>query len=114
MGDLISFMYQCPSLCFHRNNGRWEEVVTHHPRCLISATRPAGRLLIHASIIPIDGESQTLGRASPTYVRSDCRSISVEGYMEFDVADIEYIESIGLFEGVILHEMGRVIGVGYV
>ena len=30
----------------------------------------------------------------------------------FDIDDIAYMEDRGIFEGVILHEMGHVIGVG--
>ena len=34
--------------------------------------------------------------------------------MRFDIDDTANMEADGTFEGVILHEMGHVIGVGYV
>ena len=41
-----------------------------------------------------------------------CNTISAEGNMRFDIDDILNLEANGSFEGVILHEMGHVIGVG--
>lgn len=87
-------------------------MITHHPPCGSSPDHPAGRLLISAALIEIDGVFGTLGQAGPLYVWSDCRSISIEGFMEFDIDDIAYMESTGIFEGVILHEMGHAIGIG--
>lgn len=74
---------------------------------------PAGRLLIDATLEPIDGPSGVLGSAGPTRVWTGC-NVSPTGAMRFDTADIAVLEEVGLFEGVILHEMGHVIGVGYV
>ena len=42
------------------------------------------------------------------------QTISAVGVMRFDIADIAWMETEGLFEGVIQHEMGHVIGIGYV
>ncbi|CAM9902971.1 unnamed protein product, partial [Laminaria digitata] len=90
---------------------RWSEIITHVP-CGGSSTVPAGRLLISATLEPIDGAGNTLGFAGPTRIWSLCRTISFEGAMTFDLDDIASMESQGIFEGVILHEMGHVIGVG--
>ena len=90
---------------------RWSEVVTHVP-CGGNAEFPAGRLLITATLAEIDGVGGTLGFASPDLVWLDCPSISLTGSMTFDIQDIDALEENGLFEGVILHEMGHVIGVG--
>ena len=43
---------------------------------------------------------------------SACRTISFLGSMRFDIDGIVNMEADGIFEGVILHEMGHVIGVG--
>ena len=61
-----------------------------------------------------DSEGNTLGFAGPDLFWLDCPTISLTGAMTFDVHDIGQLESEGLFEGVILHEMGHEIGVGYV
>ena len=41
-----------------------------------------------------------------------CRSIGCTNRRTFDVDDIAEMEQNGTFEGVILHEMGHVIGTG--
>ena len=92
---------------------RWSEVVTHVP-CGGSAGFPAGRLLITATLAEIDGVGNILGYAGPDLVWLYCPSISLTGSMTFDIQDIGAIIAAGLFEGVVLHEMGHVIGVGYV
>lgn len=40
------------------------------------------------------------------------QTISATGDMTFDIADLSRLEVAGTFEGVIVHEMGHVIGVG--
>ncbi|MEP4804232.1 MAG: hypothetical protein ABJZ69_07465 [Hyphomicrobiales bacterium] len=94
---------------------RWAEIITHVP-CGGSPENPPGRLLITATLADIDGpgddDGNTLGFASPTSTWNDCNTITFEGEMTFDTFDIAELEADGLFEGVILHEMGHVIGVG--
>src|SRR5690606_13210908 len=36
----------------------------------------------------------------------------ISGVMQFDVDDLDYLEGLDLFEEVIVHEMGHVLGVG--
>lgn len=87
---------------------RWMEVITHVP---CSST---GVLTINAEVTAIDGVSGVLGSAGPTSVFVSCPTISASGDMTFDIADVESLEDSGFLEDVILHEMGHVIGVGYV
>ena len=97
-----------------RPNGwlhRWAEVVTHVP-CGGNDDFPPGRLLIEATLDAIDGVGGVLGFAGPTMVWSDCPTISFQGAMTFDIADVNDLEDLGIFEGVVLHEMGHVIGIG--
>eukprot|EP00904_Undaria_pinnatifida_P013068 jgi/Undpi1/8892/HiC_scaffold_25.g11354.m1 len=75
---------------------RWAEVITHVP-CGGHPDYPAGRVQISATLDSIDGYGGTLGYA---------------GAMTFDIDDIWDLEYFGTFEGVILHEMGHVFGVG--
>lgn len=90
---------------------RWAEVITHVP-CGGDAVSPPGQLRIEAALAEIDGEFGVVGLAGPTRVWADCPSISLEGVMTFDIADVAFLEANDLFEGVILHEMGHVIGIG--
>ncbi|CAM9775282.1 unnamed protein product, partial [Laminaria digitata] len=69
-------------------------------------------LLISSTLEGIDGVGGVLGSAGPSLVWSTCRTISLAGTMRFDIDDIASMEADGTFEGVILHEMGHVIGVG--
>ena len=42
----------------------------------------------------------------------DCPMTSTHGFMRFDTADVEEMETSGNFDSVVLHEIGHVIGVG--
>ena len=68
-------------------------------------------ILIEVALAPIDGPGQVLGQAGPRYVRDE-DFLTLTGVMFFDVADLDYLEEIDLFEEVIVHEMGHVLGVG--
>lgn len=67
-------------------------------------------LLIIASITPIDGPGQVLGQAGPCLLRPNW--VPFLGIMEFDSADVAYMENRGTLDAVILHEMMHVIGFG--
>lgn len=94
---------------------RWSEVITHVP-CGGNVINPAGRLLIGSTLAEIDGDrdedGNILGFAGPRSLHDGCRTISATGEMTFDIFDIGVLEDTGALEGVILHEMGHVIGVG--
>ncbi|CAM9138702.1 unnamed protein product [Ectocarpus fasciculatus] len=98
---------------FQSAANRWSEVLTHIP---CSGTNgnggAAGELTITSTLETIDGLYGTLGFAGPRGTYSDCRGISYSGEMTFDIDDIAAMEGQGTFEGVILHEMGHVIGTG--
>lgn len=68
-------------------------------------------VIIFASIDSIDGPDGILGQAGPCVVRSGSQ-FPVLGVMEFDVADVAWMESEGQFDLVIEHEMGHVLGLG--
>ncbi len=68
-------------------------------------------LLIVATIVPIDGIGGILGQAGPRFIR-DGSGLPVIGCMQFDEADIANMETNNSFGGVIMHEMGHVIGIG--
>lgn len=76
-----------------------------------SIQRPIDDVLILVTLEPIDGPGNILGAAGPCYIRI-AGSLSVMGLMRFDTADLDLIESAGLLQQVILHEMGHVLGYG--
>ena len=68
-------------------------------------------IVIEVALAPIDGPGGVLGRAGPRFVRTS-DFLTLSGVMFFDVADLATLEFFGLFEDVIVHEMGHVLGIG--
>ena len=80
--------------------------------CGGNSAYPAGRVLISATLDTIDGVGGTLGYAGRTLYWTSCPTVSATGAMTFDIDDIADMEDDNIFEGVILHEMAHVIGLG--
>jgi hypothetical protein len=76
-----------------------------------AVSRPVDDVLILVVLEPIDGPGNVLGAAGPCFVRNVGR-LPVLGLMKFDTADLDVLESSGLLNAVILHEMGHVLGFG--
>lgn len=71
-----------------------------------------GPLVITASVGNIDNAGGTLGQAGPTsYVNDGSYNISRTGTMMFDSSDFSNGSS-AVFQDVVLHEMGHVLGIG--
>lgn len=68
-------------------------------------------LLIYLSVVPIDGPGGTLGAAGPCWVR-DPGFLPAVGFMFFDSADMEQLETLGLVDEVLLHEAMHIMGFG--
>lgn len=68
-------------------------------------------LLITASVAAIDGPGGVLARAAPTALRSES-GLPYLGMMQFDSADMARVLANGTLEGLIVHEMGHVLGIG--
>ena len=70
-------------------------------------------IVVTASAPAIDGAGGVLGQAGPTtVVNSGGFVFASSGIMEFDIADVNALEQSGDFAGVILHELGHVLGIG--
>lgn len=68
-------------------------------------------LIITADLSPIDGKGKVLGSAGPCLLR-DQGYLPLQGYMQFDTADLANLEASNQLQDVILHEMGHVLGFG--
>ncbi len=68
-------------------------------------------IVIEIALIPIDGPFGVLGAAGPRFVRT-IDFLTLSGVMFFDSDDLDFLEQLDLFEAVIVHEMGHVLGVG--
>lgn len=73
--------------------------------------RTVDDVLILVNLTTIDGPGGVLAAAGPCYVRTT-GSLTVMGLMRFDTDDLDLLESAGLLQTVILHEMGHVLGYG--
>ena len=71
-------------------------------------------LVIFAEVVAIDGPGMILGQAGPCFFRMNGAGLPAIGIMQFDVADLNTIETQGLLQFVVLHEMLHVIGFGSV
>ena len=70
-------------------------------------------LMIVAAGVEIDGPGNALAQAGPCLAtRVGSNLLPYFGMMEFDVADLEWMERTGTLEPVILHEMAHVLGIG--
>lgn len=71
-------------------------------------------LYLDADIMAIDGTGGILGFAGPTEIAVDQLgfTLSTDGVMTFDLADVPGLVSNGTFTDVILHEMAHTMGFG--
>ena len=109
---------------FEKARHRWERIIVADvPNVQLSAmagqcgtnspalSRSVDDVLILVTLGPIDGTGTVLGQAGPCFERNGSR-LPVLGLMKFDTADLDFIETQGLLQPVILHEMGHVLGYG--
>ena len=106
---------------FAEARAKWRAAITGDvPAVQLTNATCAGRatlneivddLLILAEIRPIDGPGNILGSAGPCFVRSN-GLLPIAGIMSFDDADLANLETSGLLDEVIVHEMGHVLGIG--
>lgn len=101
---------------------RWEQIILGDLENA-QATFPAGGCLpvdideeiddviIFAELVAIDGPGGVLGSAGPCLIR-DVGLLTGVGVMRFDLADLTNLETAGLLQTVIVHEMAHVLGFG--
>ncbi|WP_150124974.1 leishmanolysin-related zinc metalloendopeptidase [Tsuneonella mangrovi] len=73
--------------------------------------RTVDDIVIQAEITAIDGTGGILGQAGPTSVRTQ-GSLPATAIMQFDVADANDFNALGLFDDIVFHEMGHSLGFG--
>lgn len=78
---------------------------------LVTPTEVLDDIIIEVNLTEIDGPGRVLGRAGPRFIRLP-QLTTLNGLMEFDVADLAGLDAADLFEEVIVHEMGHVLGIG--
>lgn len=101
---------------FTAAEAQWESVIKGYQIDDIFSTTVNIRVFLN----PIDGVNGILGSAGPTHAKLNAAQNAVtstflytqQGDMEFDTADSAALVTAGLFDDVVLHEMGHVLGVG--
>lgn len=68
-------------------------------------------ILVLVDFSTIDGPGNILGQAGPCLIRSSNR-LTIVGSLNLDAADLSGMESNGLIDDVVLHEIGHVLGIG--
>ncbi|MBI0445299.1 Ig-like domain-containing protein [Deinococcus sp. DB0503] len=96
---------------------RWSQVIAAglpdvpNVRLSTGETVTVDDVTIVASGVAIDGPGNVLGQAGPRQVRTGT-TLPLWGEMQFDSADLADMEANGTLQGVVLHEMGHVLGIG--
>jgi leishmanolysin/Big-like domain-containing protein len=119
----LSDLTNAQLLAFSEAELRWERLVTGDLPD-VSQNLPADQcgqnpatngpfddLTIFVTVQTIDGPGGVLGQAGPCFVRVT-DDLTVVGRMQFDEEDMQVLETEGLLEAVVLHEMGHVLGFG--
>jgi leishmanolysin len=66
-------------------------------------------IMINVLLQEIDGPGGILGAAGACFVRTN-DGLPLYGLMFFDTADLAFLEGLSLFDEVVVHEMGHVLG----
>jgi len=98
---------------FNQAAARWQQVIVGDLPSVTYMGQVVDDVLIATSAIAIDGVNGVLGQAGPDAIRSSTR-LPYHGYMQFDTADLASMERNGTLLGVVIHEMGHVLGIGTV
>ncbi len=69
-------------------------------------------MVIFVQFDSLDGPGGVLGQAGICFIRV-ADTLPVVGFMLFDIADVQQLEADNQLESVILHEMGHVLGIGF-
>ncbi len=123
----ISFRYIVPVTAaqeevFEDAAARWERIIIKDvpsftgsiPSAFLGVPDIEGTvddIIIEVALAPIDGPGGILGQAGPRFARTS-DNLTLSGVMFFDVDDLAFLDQLGLFEEVIVHEMGHVLGIG--
>jgi hypothetical protein len=104
---------------------RWESLIVGDLPNISSLTAAAGTcgdnspaiqrsvddVLILVTLQPIDGPGNVLGGSAPCFIRTTGK-LPVLSLMQLDTDDLDQLQTAGLLQTVILHEMGHALGYG--
>ncbi|MEO7363195.1 MAG: leishmanolysin-related zinc metalloendopeptidase, partial [Gemmatimonadaceae bacterium] len=68
-------------------------------------------LLLFVQLAPIDGPKNIIGQAAPCNAYLPV-GLTLMGFLQLDVADLDLMLSEGTLDNVVLHEIGHILGIG--
>jgi hypothetical protein len=89
---------------------RWEQVIVGDLPDVRYLGRTIDDLALQVSASNIDGRGGILGQAAVTGNRSS--RLPYSGYIQLDTADVAAMQANGSLLGVLVHEMGHLLGIG--
>lgn len=96
---------------FEQAAARWKSIIVGDLPDVTYQGRVIDDLLIEVRAAPVDGVGRVLGQSAPGGFRTGTW-LPYYGTMEFDSADLAAMETDGSLAGVVMHEMGHVLGFG--
>ncbi|MEP6834058.1 MAG: leishmanolysin-related zinc metalloendopeptidase [Gemmatimonas sp.] len=103
---------------------KWQRVIVGHVQTT-RLTIPAGQcvdgipavdedvedLLLYVQLAAIDGPKNIIGQAAPCYTHLPS-GLTLMGFLQLDVADLDLMLQEGTLDNVVLHEIGHILGIG--
>ncbi len=96
---------------FQQAAAQWSQAIVGDLPNMTYNGRTVDDLLIDVSASSIDGAGGILGQAGPDRLRPGSR-LPYHGSMQFDSADLAQMQANGTLLGVVMHEIGHVLGIG--
>ena len=104
---------------------KWQNVIVGHIAPPLRFKEVAGRcvegipaidedvedLLLFVQLAPIDGPRNIIGQAAPCNVYLPV-GLTLMGFLQLDVADLDLMLTEGTLNNVVLHEIGHILGIG--
>ncbi|MDQ6611822.1 MAG: hypothetical protein M3Y64_05270 [Gemmatimonadota bacterium] len=112
-------------LAVTRALARWQSVIVGHANATPThLTAPANEcvdnvpainedvedLLLFVQLAVIDGPKGIIGQSAPCYLHSS--GLTLMGFLQLDVADLDLMLADGTLDNVVLHEIGHILGIG--
>lgn len=111
-------------LAVTRAVARWQSVIVGHvqttrlntglQKCFLTQpviNEDVEDLLLFVELADIDGPLQIVGRAGPCAVHLPSY-LTLMGYLQLDVADLDLMLNEGTLDNAVLHEIGHILGIG--
>lgn len=108
---VFSGMTAAQQAIFEQAAGKWESIIVGDLPDATYGGRLVDDLLVHVSVVSIDGRGGALAQAGADRFRAGSQ-LPYHGVMQFDSADLAAMQADGSLRSVAVHELGHVLGFG--